>query len=354
MRWSTTLGAWTRREALLVSRARCRSSDRRAGGPARCSVARGRWPPWSRRWGRSRAPVIAARRGALERERENVAFARLVRVAVARVAQVDPTAIGVDRAQQQILPGAGVPAYQPRAVDGNLVAAVRAALDGSGPWIVVVHGPSKVGKSRSLFEALRVCDRAAPVDLVAPVDAVALSSLMTPGEGLRPGTNAAALWLDDLEPFLNSGVTWRTLCEWHAGAPGRIAVATYGGKGSELIADRRPVDLRQSPRRCWATRASSRCRRPCPAAPRRCVHGWIPVKPQRLHVMDWRRISLPGPRLSASSARHAMRRARTPVREASRWSTLPSTGHDAGAPTRSVTTRCATCGRRTFRLVRRL
>ena len=44
------------------------------------------------------------------------------------------------------------------------------------------------------------------------------------------------LWLDDLEPFLNQGVTLQTLREWQAGRPGRIVAATYGGKGSELIA----------------------------------------------------------------------------------------------------------------------
>ena len=46
------------------------------------------------------------------------------------------------------------------------------------------------------------------------------------------------LWLDDLEPFLNQGVTAATLREWHAGGrPGRerIVVATYGGKGSDRI-----------------------------------------------------------------------------------------------------------------------
>jgi tetratricopeptide (TPR) repeat protein len=235
MRWATTLGAWTRREAALVSAL--------AVGAAIAALAVPLGVPWLAVVGAVVAAlgalarvVIAVRRGALERAREDVTFARLVRVAAASVAQVDPTLVGVDRAVQQILPGAGVPAYQPRTVDGDLVAALRAALDASGPWMVVVHGPSKVGKSRSLFEALRVCDRAAPVQLVAPVDAGALQSLMTPGEGLRPGSGAAALWLDDLEPFLNSGVTWSTLCEWHASAPQRIVVATYGGKGSALIA----------------------------------------------------------------------------------------------------------------------
>ena len=44
------------------------------------------------------------------------------------------------------------------------------------------------------------------------------------------------LWLDDLELFLNQGVTLRTLREWRSGGPGRIIAATHGGKGSELIA----------------------------------------------------------------------------------------------------------------------
>jgi hypothetical protein len=40
-----------------------------------------------------------------------------------------------------------------------------------------------------------------------------------------------------LEPFLNSGVTLRTLNEWNAVADGRVVVATYGGKGSSRVAD---------------------------------------------------------------------------------------------------------------------
>ena len=183
-------------------------SDRRLGGPAWYSMARGGWRRGCRgRRACSRGDRSAPRGvGAAARGR---GVARRLRIAIKRVAEVDPTLVGVDRAEQTILPGAGVPAYQLRTVDRDLVAALGAALDGSGPWMVVVEGRSKVGKSRSLFEALLACDRAEPVELVAPVDAVALRSLMTPGEGLRPGLGAAALWLDDLEPFLNSGVTWR-------------------------------------------------------------------------------------------------------------------------------------------------
>ena len=53
----------------------------------------------------------------------------------------------------------------------------------------------------------------------------------------RPAhSTLTVLWLDDLEPFLNDGVTLATLREWHGGVRGRIVAATYGGKGSERIA----------------------------------------------------------------------------------------------------------------------
>jgi len=189
--------------------------------------------------------VIAVRKSRLEGQRERAESVRRLRVAPAVIAEIDPTAIGIDRAEQTILPGAGVPDYIPRAADAQLTRVVRDALDGSGPWIVVVHGASKVGKSRSLFEALVECGRATTLELVAPVDADALRSLVIPGHGLRRGRGAAVLCLDDLEPFLNDGTTWQTLREWRAGAPGRIVAATFGGKGSELIcgfADERVED----------------------------------------------------------------------------------------------------------------
>jgi hypothetical protein len=47
----------------------------------------------------------------------------------------------------------------------------------------------------------------------------------------RPGDEA-----EHLELFLNQGVTLRTLREWQSDGPGPIVAATYGGKGSELIA----------------------------------------------------------------------------------------------------------------------
>jgi hypothetical protein len=157
------------------------------------------------------------------------------RAPVAAVGQIDPTQIGVDAAAQTILDGGRVPRYAGRAVDGELRGAVKAALEGSGPWIVVVMGPSKVGKSRALFEALRHCAQDRELALVAPVDGDALRALLSSGR-LRPQHSRVVLWLDDLEPFLNADVRLATLRRWHAGGAGWIVAATYGGKGSELIA----------------------------------------------------------------------------------------------------------------------
>src|SRR5262249_40685485 len=144
--------------------------------------------------------------------------------------------VGVDPAAQTILSGGLVPAYVRRNVDAELREAIGAELRGAGPWLVVVIGPTKVGKSRALFEALRICAPPDGLQLGAATDGDALRGLLTPGQELRLGPTPAALWLDDLEPFLNQGITLNTLREWHASGPSQIVTATYGGKGNEQIA----------------------------------------------------------------------------------------------------------------------
>jgi hypothetical protein len=229
-----TLGGWARRESVLLS---CL-----AVGGAVVGLAGPLGAPWLRVVGLIVAALgalarllIAIRRAGLEDAIERVVLDRRVRVPVAVIAKIDATGIGVDAAAQTILGGARVPDYVARDSDVALRGAVRAALDGSGPWIVVVGGRSKVGKSRALFEALLACDPEAELELVAPVDGEALRSLLTPGQRPQRGAARAVLWLDDLEPFLNQAVTLQTLREWHASNPGIVA-ATYGGKGSELVA----------------------------------------------------------------------------------------------------------------------
>ncbi len=82
----------------------------------------------------------------------------------------------MDRAAQQVLPGGAIPAYVERAIDVDLRGALEAAVCGEGPWLVVVSGPSKVGKSRTLFEALRRVSGGLgrPLRVVAPVDTEAV------------------------------------------------------------------------------------------------------------------------------------------------------------------------------------
>jgi hypothetical protein len=187
--------------------------------------------------------LIAVNRARLEGRQERVELGRLLRAPVAPVGGIDPTVIGVDPAAQSILPGGRLPAYVERdAFDAGLREAVRAGLDGSGPWLLVVVGPSKVGKSRALFEALRRCGGEVGLQLVAPTDGAALRTLLLPGHGVRLARAPAALWLDDIEPFLNQGLTLETLREWHSSglAAGSWPPPTAGKAVNSLPAPRRP------------------------------------------------------------------------------------------------------------------
>jgi tetratricopeptide (TPR) repeat protein len=234
VRWSTTLAAWTRREAVVAALAV-------AAGVA--ALAKPLHAPWLVVAGAAIGAagalvrgVIAVGRARLEGRRERAESVRRLRVAVAPVGEIDPTMVGVDPAAQTILPGGQVPAYVGRDVDAVMREAVAAGLQGAGPWLLVVIGPAKAGKSRTLLEALRRCAPPGGLQLIAPTDGEALRGLLMPGQDLRLGQTPAVLWLDDLEPFLNQGITLQTLREWHADRPGRIVAATYGGKGSEQIA----------------------------------------------------------------------------------------------------------------------
>jgi tetratricopeptide (TPR) repeat protein len=175
---------------------------------------------------------IAARKARIEAEVERTKLDERCTAPIAPVDEVDPLRIGVEAATQTIITGGSLPDYVPRSADDPLRSAIVAALSGAGPWMVVVQGPSKVGKSRSLFEALRAC--AAEALLVAPVDAQALQSLLTPGQDVRT-SGRAVLWLNDLEPLANQGVTMHILRQWHADRRGRVVVATHGGKGSDRV-----------------------------------------------------------------------------------------------------------------------
>jgi hypothetical protein len=201
--------------------------------------------------------VILVRRAHIEEKIEKAKLDGRTSVPIAAITSIDPTKIGVEAAAQTILPGEKVPEYLPREADGQLRAAIGAALDGCAPWTVVAVGPSKVGKSRALFEALLACGREAELDLVAPVDGKALLSLLTPSEMPRIEHKRCVLWLDDLEPFFNDGVTFQTLSRWHEGAPGRMVAGTFGGKGSDQSPNQLQASWRRSPTMYFRTHAKS-------------------------------------------------------------------------------------------------
>ena len=240
MRRSVTLGSWERRGRLVVSCAAVLSS-----AVAVLAVALNEQlllvAAILTLLGALAQALILARSERLAQAQDEALLERRLRVPVARVDAIDPTAVGVDPAAQSLLDGGEVPRYLPRDVDARLREAILAALADEGPWLVVLTGPSKVGKSRTLLHALLSClrgvggDRAAKLVMVAPADGDAVRALLRPGEGPDLRGGHPVLWLDDLEPFVAQEVGWQTLREWHERF-GAVVLATYGGKGSERVA----------------------------------------------------------------------------------------------------------------------
>ena len=180
--------------------------------------------------------AAAVGQGNAERDREAAELGHRVLVPFKRVDDVDPREVGVDPAAQEILPGGDTPEYVPRVVDEAVRRAIDRAIENGDRWIVVVCGPAKVGKSRTLFEALRACAHDRELGLVAPADGEGLRLLLTPPPKPRMSGMRPILWLDDLEPFVAQGITLDTLRAWH-NATGMPVLATYGGKGSERIGE---------------------------------------------------------------------------------------------------------------------
>ncbi|HEY1854337.1 MAG TPA: tetratricopeptide repeat protein [Solirubrobacterales bacterium] len=122
--------------------------------------------------------------------------------------------------------------YLTRDVDEQLDLELASALRDEETRLIVLAGPSKSGKSRTLFEAMR---RQLPdAEWVAPADVDALDELIKPGGMPRLTGSMAVLWLDDLELYVRVGLrgmgpaVLKRLSEddrrW-------IVLATAGGKG---------------------------------------------------------------------------------------------------------------------------
>ena len=149
--------------------------------------------------------------------------------------------LGVETEAREALEAAGQgdrkhAMYVERDIDERrLRPALRAAATTNAASLIVVRGPSKVGKSRTLLEAT-----AAAVPhawLLAPQDAAALGKLARGTPPRRTADEKYVIWLDDIEPFVRPGGqglsehTLRALEDWNRPV---LVLGTAGGKGQML------------------------------------------------------------------------------------------------------------------------
>ena len=111
-----------------------------------------------------------------------------------RVSELDPYTLGVTRSGYGDIGTYGRrDKYVPRAQDEPLAAALRP------DQLVVLAGPSNVGKTRTAFEVLRAHDDWSAALLAAPVPQ-SLNQLV--GHPALSGSDPLVVWLDELQRFL--------------------------------------------------------------------------------------------------------------------------------------------------------
>ena len=155
---------------------------------------------------------------------------------VPRMSDLSPYELGVAREAVDVTPR-GDGEYVPRDHDSKLRAALVAAIAAGDPAMIVLRGPSKAGKSRTLVETVRSIDELRHAHVLVPYDSESVAELTA--EEWPELTNPVIVWLDDLERYVSAGrrgfqqQSLDTLAGW----PQRvIVVATAGGKGSEELA----------------------------------------------------------------------------------------------------------------------
>ena len=127
-------------------------------------------------------------------------------------------------------------AYLPRDRDADLRAALVEARTAAEPRMVVLRGPSKSGKSRTLYEAVASDPELRKATVLAPRSLPALTEILEDRKP-APTCGTVILWLDDLEQFVSPGhigMDRDALDELANWRPSVIVVATAGGKGADL------------------------------------------------------------------------------------------------------------------------
>lgn len=129
------------------------------------------------------------------------------------------------------------PEYMSREVDGKIRDRLREAIEDGGASLVIVSGPSKAGKSRTLLDSARRILEDAWV--ISPNTAAAVAKLAHSRPPRGVGSDPCVVWLDDIETLAHgerglNAQAMKAFGEW--GFP-VVVLATQGGKGIELGGD---------------------------------------------------------------------------------------------------------------------
>lgn len=125
-------------------------------------------------------------------------------------------------------------AYIERTVDAEIETRLRAAAAQPGVHLILVAGPSKAGKSRTLLE---VAARALPdARLFAPAGAAAFAQLAHDGPSERAQQAVYIVWIDDVEEVVrrHDGLNRETIADLGTWGRPVLVLGTQGGKGVAL------------------------------------------------------------------------------------------------------------------------
>jgi hypothetical protein len=173
------------------------------------------------------------------RRNEEMELRRALRVPVTRLLEVDSKKIGVRQEVPIVLLQTGAEhelQYLPRPCDSRLAEMLSAAVERTAPPLVCVVGPSRSGKSRTLFHALANGELASAW-LVAPRDRKAVQTVLAARLLDRDDREPVVLWLDDLERYARDaefGFDAALLRELAHSPTPVVVAATRGGIGLEV------------------------------------------------------------------------------------------------------------------------
>lgn len=176
--------------------------------------------------------LLATREVGLERVEQ---LDDLVRFSVAAVEDLDAYDVGVAPESPEALAyfaSSDKRQYIERDIDDELRYRLEAARASNETRLIVIAGPSKAGKTRTLFEAAH--SRMPEALLVAPRSYESIDALLKPGTIPSARSRSLIFWLDDLEQFARvggRGMGHAALSALDKREESVVVLATAGGKG---------------------------------------------------------------------------------------------------------------------------